>query len=94
MGLVLSPDATASAAAPPLVAGRSWVRPTSPTRAMSAPLLTEFQLRSADAPQPAQPLASEGVLRCVWHSRYGDMLIEVLGEDVLVNWKRVERHQG
>lgn len=94
MGLVLSPDATASAAAPPLVAGRSWVRPTSPTRAMSAPLLPEVQLRSADAPQPALPLASEGVLRCVWHSRYGDMLIEVLGEDVLVNGQRVERHQG
>lgn len=94
MGLVLSPDATASAAAPPLVAGRSWVRPTSPTRAMSAPLLPEVQLRSADEPQPALPLASEGVLRCVWHSRYGDMLIEVLGEDVLVNGQRVERHQG
>jgi hypothetical protein len=61
---------------------------------MGAPVLPEVQLRSADEQQLALSLASEGVLRYVWHSRYGDMLIEVLGEDVLVNGQRVERHQG
>lgn len=37
-------------------------------------------------------LASEGVLRYVWESRYGAILIEVAGEDVFVNGQRVERH--
>lgn len=61
---------------------------------MGAPLLPEVQLRSVDEQQLALALASEGVLRYVWHSRYGDMLIEVRGDDVFVNGQRVERHQG
>ena len=42
--------------------------------------------------QVALPLASEGVLRHVWESRYGTILIEIAGEDVFVNGQRVERH--
>lgn len=42
--------------------------------------------------QPSLPLASDGVQRWVWHSRYGAMLIEVVGADVFVNGQRVEPH--
>jgi hypothetical protein len=31
-------------------------------------------------------------LRYVWHSRYGDMLIEVRGDEAFVNGQRVQRH--
>lgn len=44
-----------------------------------------------DAAQHALPLATEGVLRWVWESRFGAILIEVVGEDVFVNGKLVER---
>jgi len=59
---------------------------------MNAPLLQEVLLRSAEDGQVALPLASEGVLRYVWESRYGSMLIEVVGNDVFVNSQRVEPH--
>jgi len=59
---------------------------------MSAPLLQEVLLRSAEDGPVALPLASEGVLRYVWESRYGSMLIEVVGNDVFVNSQRVEPH--
>ena len=42
--------------------------------------------------QPALPLASDGVRRWLWHGRFGDMLIEVAGEQVFVNGQRVEPH--
>jgi hypothetical protein len=42
--------------------------------------------------QPALPLASDGVRRWLWHGRFGDMLIEVVGEQVFVNGQRVEPH--
>jgi hypothetical protein len=61
---------------------------------MNAPLRPEVLLRPALAgPRPQQelPLASEGVLRYVWESRFGPMLIEVRGEEVFVNSQRVER---
>jgi len=59
---------------------------------MNAPLLQEVLLRSAEDGQVALLLASEGVLRYVWESRYGSMLIEVVGNDVFVNSQRVEPH--
>lgn len=37
-------------------------------------------------------LAIESVRRYVWESRYGSILIEVLGDDVFVNGLRVEPH--
>ncbi len=61
---------------------------------MNAPLRPDVLLRPAhEPPHPQQdlPLASEGVLRYVWESRFGAMLIEVRGEDVFVNNQRVER---
>ena len=54
--------------------------------------MPEVLLRSNVDGQVALPLASEGVLRYVWESRYGTILIEVAGEDVFVNGQRVERH--
>jgi hypothetical protein len=44
---------------------------------MDAPLLQEVVLRSELPPQADLPLATEGVLRHVWSSRWGEMLIEV-----------------
>lgn len=41
---------------------------------------------------PLLPLASPGVLRWVWQSRYRAILIEVIGDAVFVNGQRVERH--
>ena len=46
----------------------------------------------ADDDQPSLPLASDGVLRWVWHSKFGAILIEVMGHDVFVNGQRVEPH--
>lgn len=57
---------------------------------MNAPLYREVLL-TAGGSQPPLPLATEGVLRYIWESRYGTMLIEVVGEEVYVNGGRVER---
>jgi hypothetical protein len=54
--------------------------------------MPEVLLRSDVDRQVALPLASGGVLRYVWESRFGTILIEVAGEDVFVNGQRVERH--
>jgi hypothetical protein len=54
--------------------------------------MPEVLLRSNVDDRVALPLASEGVLRYVWESRYGTILIEVAGEDVFVNGQRVEPH--
>lgn len=35
--------------------------------------------------EPSLPLGSDGVQRWVWHSRFGEVLIEVVGERVFVN---------
>jgi len=47
---------------------------------------------AADEAQPPLPLASDGVQRWLWHGRFGDMLIEVVGDEVFVNGQRVQRH--
>jgi len=49
-------------------------------------------LGEADATQPSLPLSSEGVLRWVWRSRFGSILIEVVDNEVFVNGERVEPH--
>lgn len=36
-------------------------------------------------------LCTDGVRRSVWESRWGAMLIEVIGDEVFVNGQRVER---
>lgn len=50
----------------------------------------DVMLAPDERQQPSLPLASDGVQRWVWHSRYGAMLIEVVGADVFVNGQRVE----
>jgi hypothetical protein len=48
----------------------------------------------ADDTQPTLPLASDGVLRWVWQSQFGAILIEVVDHDVFVNGQRVEPHHA
>jgi len=60
---------------------------------MSAMLLPEVLLRSAEDDKAALPLATAGVLRYVWESRYGSIRIEVAGNDIFVNGQRVEPHR-
>ncbi|MBL8329328.1 MAG: hypothetical protein JNJ71_10785 [Rubrivivax sp.] len=54
--------------------------------------LPECLLLQAQSPQTPLPLASEGVMRWVWESRFGAMLIEVKNDQVFVNGERVEPH--
>jgi hypothetical protein len=53
------------------------------------PLLPEVHLGSQPVNQPSLQLASEGVQRYVWHSAYGEMLIEVRNGAAFVNGTRV-----
>jgi len=57
---------------------------------MNAPLLPEVLLGIDSSQEPQLPLASEGVLRYVWESRFGAMLIEVKDGAVFVNGQAVE----
>ena len=57
---------------------------------MNAPLLPEILARRGDSPQADLPFASEGVLRYVWESKFGPMLIEVKGNRAYVNGQAVE----
>jgi hypothetical protein len=57
--------------------------------APTLPLLPEVQLGPQPADQPNLALASEGVQRYIWHSAYGDMLIEARDGVAFVNGKRV-----
>lgn len=58
--------------------------------AVNAPLLQEILARRGDSPQTDLPLAAEGVLRYVWESRFGSMLIEVENGRAYVNGQAVE----
>lgn len=57
---------------------------------MNAPLLPQILLSREHSPQASLELATEGVLRYVWSSEWGDMLIEVHDGVVFVNGQRVE----
>lgn len=57
---------------------------------MNAPLYAEVLARNVDSAQADLPLASEGVLRYVWESRFGQMLIETRDGQVYVNGELVE----
>ena len=60
---------------------------------MNAPLFAEILTRrEGQPPHPQQslPLLSDGVLRQVWDSRFGPILIEVIDGQVFVNGDRVE----
>jgi hypothetical protein len=56
---------------------------------MNAPLHLEVLL-GRTSEQSALPFASEGVLRYVWSSRWGEMLIEVVDGVSYVNGQKVE----
>jgi hypothetical protein len=55
---------------------------------MNAPLLPEVLLGMVDDQAPL-PLSTEGVLRYVWQSRFGAMLIEVHDGAAFINGQRV-----
>ena len=57
---------------------------------MNAPLLAEVLVRRGDPAQVELPLAAAGVLRYVWESRFGSMLIEVKGGRSYVNGQAIE----
>ncbi len=57
---------------------------------MNAPVFPETLLRLGDSEQLPLPLATSGVLRYVWESRFGEILIEVIGERTFVNGQIVE----
>jgi hypothetical protein len=57
---------------------------------MSALLLPEVLMLQDDKHQVPLPLAADGVQRYVWESRFGHILIEVVGEQAFVNGSRVE----
>jgi len=57
---------------------------------VNEPLLPEVLARQESSPQADLPLATEGVLRYVWESRFGPMLIEVRQEKAYVNGQPVE----
>ena len=59
---------------------------------MNAPLFPEvLTRREGAAPHPQQPLplASAGVQRHLWDSRFGPILIEVIADQIFVNGDRV-----
>ena len=57
---------------------------------MNAPLLPEVLVRRDTGSQADLPLATEGVLRYLWESRFGPMLIEVRDGRAFVNGQGVE----
>jgi hypothetical protein len=57
---------------------------------MNSSLQPEILLRHEHPPQTDLALATEGVLRYVWASQWGDMLIEVVDGVAYVNGRQVE----
>lgn len=53
------------------------------------PLLPEIHVGDVDPNKPELPLVSADVLRYVWHSRFGDMLVEVRDGQAFVNGQPV-----
>ena len=58
--------------------------------AVNAPLLPEVLARREASPQADLLLTAEGVLRYIWESKFGDMLIEVQDGRSFVNGQAVE----
>ena len=56
---------------------------------MNAPTLPEVVLGVQPTDQSTLDLATDGVLRYLWQSAFGAMLIEVAGGDIWVNGRRV-----
>ena len=58
--------------------------------AVNAALLPEILARREASPQADLPRTAEDVLRYVWESKFGDMLIEVKDGRSFVNGQSVE----
>ncbi len=58
---------------------------------MDADLLSVVLLRQKPSAQSGLPLAADSVMRYVWESRFGAVLIEVKGDMAYVNGEAVER---
>jgi len=72
--------------------GAPLLQPLSIRVSANPSFIPEFVVGHAHDVPPLLPLASAGILRWVWQSRYGAILIEVMGDDVFVNGHRVEPH--
>jgi hypothetical protein len=57
-----------------------------------ASLAIDVVVGQSDNAQPSLPLASDGVSRWVWQSKFGAILIEVDGPDVFINGQCVVPH--
>ena len=57
---------------------------------MNTAIFPEVRPSAMATHQSLLPLATEGVLRYVWESKFGPMLIEVVGGAIFVNGKAVE----
>lgn len=57
---------------------------------MPSPPLPEVFVGAEPTPQPNLPLATEGVQRYVWQSRFGAILLEVCDGVARVNGEAVE----
>lgn len=56
---------------------------------MNAPVWPERLLRRDAGAEPELELATDGVQRWLWESRFGAMLIEIRDGDIFVNRERV-----
>ena len=80
----------------PLAASRVGMALTRPvaapaiTEPVSSARLLEVHPSAAGSRRSQPPLATEGVQRYVWESKFGANLIEVVGEEVFVNGELVE----
>ena len=59
-------------------------------RAINTAVYSEIRPSAMATHQSLLPLATEGVLRYVWESKFGPMLIEVVGDEIFVNGMAVE----
>jgi hypothetical protein len=50
----------------------------------------EIHVGAAPSAEPELPLATDGVLRYVWHGKFGDMLVEVRDGRSFVNGQAVD----
>jgi hypothetical protein len=66
------------------------IRGPRPRPAVNSPLQPEVLTRRAATPQADLPLATAGVLRYAWESKFGPMLIEVRDGRAWVNGQAVE----
>lgn len=72
------------------MASSSSPRPSAPIGNSVAMGIEETHLGGERGPQAMLSLCVDGVQRYVWESRFGPILIEVIGDDAFVNGQRVQ----